>query len=50
MDKYFEIKPDCALYNDYFAHEEDESKIISSFRAVCEKFGIETSSFYMKKD
>lgn len=50
MDKYFEIKTDCALYKDYFAHEEDEPKIVSAFKAVCEKFGIETKEFYMKKN
>lgn len=49
MDKYFEIKTDCALYKDYFAHEEDEPKIVSAFKVVCEKFGIETKEFYMKK-
>lgn len=50
MDKYFEIKTDCALYKDYFAHEEDEPKIVSAFKAVCEKFGIETKEFYMRKN
>lgn len=50
MNKYFEIKPDCALYKAYFAHKEDEPKIVSAFKEVCEKFGIETKEFYMKKD
>lgn len=50
MDKYFEIKTDCALYKDYFAHEEDEPKIVSAFKEVCEKFGIETKEFYMIKN
>lgn len=50
MNKYFEIKTDCALYKDYFAHEEDKPKIVEAFKKVCEKFGIETSGFYMKKN
>lgn len=50
MNKYFEIKTDCVLYKDYFAHEEDEPKIVSAFKAVCEKFGIETKEFYMRKN
>lgn len=50
MDKYFEIKPDCVLYKAYFAHKKDEPKIVSAFKEVCEKFGIETKEFYMKKD
>lgn len=50
MDKYFKIKTDCTLYKDYFAHKEDEPKIVSAFKAVCEKFGIETKEFYMKKN
>lgn len=50
MEKYFEIKSDCELYKEYFAHKEDKSKITSAFKAVCEKFGIETKEFYIKKD
>lgn len=50
MDKYLEIKLDCALYKEYFAHEEDKPKIASAFNTVCEKFGIETKEFYIKKD
>lgn len=50
MDKYFEIKPDCELYRDYFAYKEDEPKIVAAFKSVCEKFGIESEGFYMKKD
>lgn len=50
MNKYFEIKPDCALYKEYFAHEEDKPKIVNAFKSVSEKFGIETSSFYMIKN
>lgn len=50
MDKYFEIKSDCALYKAYFAHKEDEPKIVSALKAVCEKFGVETKEFYIKKD
>ena len=50
MDKYFEIKPDCELYKEYFAYKEDKSKILSAFKIVCDNFGIETKEFYMKKD
>ena len=50
MDKYFEIKPDCALYKDYFAHENVKEQIINAYKVVCEKFGIETNKFYMVKD
>lgn len=50
MDKYFEIKPDCALYKEYFAHEKAGEKIKAAFEQVREKFGIETKVFYLKKD
>lgn len=50
MDKYFEIKPDCALYKEYFAHEKAGEKIKAAFEQVREKFGIETTVFYLKKD
>ena len=50
MDKYFEIKADCELYKEYFAHKADEPKIINAFDTVREKFGIETSKFYMFKN
>lgn len=50
MDKYFEIKPDCALYKEYFAHEKAKEKIKEAFGKVREKFGIETKVFYLKKD
>lgn len=49
MDKYFEIKPDCALYKEYFAHEKAGEKIVAAFNQVREKFGIETTVFYLKK-
>lgn len=50
MDKYFEIKPDCELYKDYFAHERAREKINAAFEQVREKFGIETTLLYLKKD
>lgn len=50
MDKYFEIKPDCALYKEYFAHERAGEKIKAAFNEVKEKFGIETSTFFLYKD
>lgn len=50
MDKYFEIKPDCALYKEYFAHEKAGEEIKAAFERVREKFGIETTVFYLKKD
>lgn len=50
MNKYFEIKPGSALYKDYFAHKNVEPQIINAFKSVCEKFGIETSEFYMLKN
>lgn len=50
MDKYFEIKPDCALYKEYFACEKAKEKIKDAFEQVREKFGIETTVFYLKKD
>lgn len=50
MDKYFEIKPESALYKEYFAHEKAGEKIVAAFNQVREKFGIETTTFYLKKD
>lgn len=50
MDKYFEIKPDCALYKEYFAHEKAGEKIKEAFNKVKEKFGIEATVFYLHKD
>lgn len=50
MDKYFEIKPDCALYKEYFAHEKAGEKIKAAFEQVREKFGIEATTFYLHKD
>lgn len=48
MDKYFEVKKGCRLYDDYFSHLQNESKIIDAYNKVCEKFGIESESFYMQ--
>lgn len=42
--------PDCALYKEYFAHEKAKEKIKAEFEQVREKFGIETKTFYLKKD
>lgn len=50
MDKYFEIKPDCALYKEYFAHEKAGEKIKAAINKVRERFGIETTTFYLMKD
>lgn len=50
MDKYFEIKPDCALYKEYFAHEKAGEEIVAAFNQVREEFGIETKVFYLHKD
>lgn len=50
MDKYFEVKPDCALYKEYFDHEKAGEKIKAAFNQVREKFGIETTTFYLQKD
>lgn len=50
MDKYFEIKPDSELYKDYFAHERAGEKIKAAFNKAKEKFGIETSTFFLHKD
>lgn len=49
-DKYFRIKKDCPLYEDYFAHESDKKKIASAFTEVREKYGIETHGFYPSKE
>ena len=50
MDKYFEIKPDCGLYKEYFAHEKAKEKIVDAFNTVREKYGIETKTFCQYKD
>lgn len=50
MDKYFEIKPDSELYKDYFAHERAGEKIKAAFNKVKEKFGIDTTVFFLHKD
>lgn len=50
MDKYFEIKPDSALYKEYFAHEKAGEKIKAAFNEVKEKFGIDTTVFFLHKD
>lgn len=50
MNKYFEINKGCALYDEYFAHEESEKKISKAVLDICEKFGIETRQFYIYKD
>lgn len=50
MDKYFEIKPDCALYKEYFAHEKAKERILEAFNRVREKFGIETTVCSLHKD
>lgn len=50
MDKYFEIKPDCALHKEYFAHEKAGEKIVAAFNQVREKFGIESEVFHLTKD
>lgn len=50
MNKYFEVKQDCDLYNDYFSYLDDQSKISAAFRAVYQKFGIQSRQFYMRKD
>lgn len=50
MDKYFEVKPGSRFYEEYFAHEGDKPKILSAFKEVCEKFGIEADEFYIDKD
>lgn len=50
MNKYFEVKPDCELYREYFAHEKAKLKIALAFREVREKFGIESKEFFPYKD
>ncbi len=50
MNKYFEIKPGCTLYQDYFAYKEDWSKVVKAFEKVCERFGIESRSLHINKD
>lgn len=50
MDKYFEIKPDCGLCKEYFAHEKAKEKIAEAFNTVRDKFGIESKTFYLYKD
>lgn len=50
MDRYFEIKPDSALYKEYFAHENAGEKIKAAFNEVKEKFGIEATVFFLHKD
>lgn len=50
MEKYFEVKPGCELYEDYFAYKRDEKEIVAAYNAVCEKFGIETNGLYLRKD
>lgn len=50
MDKYFEIKPDSALYKEYFAHERAGEKIKAAFNEVKEKFGIESDTVVLRKD
>ena len=49
MTKYFEIRPNCNLYRDYFAYRNDTPKIAAAYNAVCEKFGIEAKQFYVSK-
>ena len=50
MDKYFEIKPDSALYKEYFAHENAREKIKAAFNEVKEKFGIESDTVALRKE
>lgn len=47
MNKYFEVKPDTALYEDYFAYLGNRKKVMDAFDRVCEEFGIESKSFYL---
>lgn len=50
MNKYFEIKPCCALYQDYFAYKEDAPKVSEAFENVRKRFGIESESLHIAKD
>lgn len=47
MNKYFEVKPGSALYEDYFAYLGNRKEVMAAFDKVCEEFGIETKSFYL---
>lgn len=50
MSKYFVVNEDSGLYADYFAWKNDRSKISDAFKKVCDKFGIETTEFYLDKN
>ena len=47
MGKYFVVNEDSVLYADYFAWKNNRSKISDAFKKVCDKFGIETTEFYL---
>lgn len=47
---YMTVSPDCALYRDYFAWIEDYKKLNKAYGEMAEKFGIETTAFYPRKD
>ena len=50
MNKYFVVNEDSELYADYFAWKDDKSKISDAFKKVCDKFGIETTQFYLNQN
>lgn len=50
MDKFFEIKPDCKLYKEYFVWQEDIHKMNEAFERIRQEFGIETTQYYASKD
>ena len=51
MSEYYMIvKPDSELYKDYFEYLENRKEVNEIFGRMQEKFGIETSKYYARKD
>lgn len=51
MSEYYMIvKPDSELYNDYFEYLDNRKELNEIFGRMQEKFGIETSKYYARKD
>lgn len=49
MNRYLIIKPDCQLYEDYFAWQADLPKVNRAYGVIKKKFGIETNQYYTEK-
>lgn len=50
MEKFFEVRKGCNLYNDYFQYLVDSKKMNEAFKEVAEEFEIESHEYYPFND